>query len=47
VETEEQHALLVDLGCPLAQGFLFSPAVESEKAALLVAGRMAMGRSLP
>jgi EAL domain-containing protein (putative c-di-GMP-specific phosphodiesterase class I) len=38
VETEEQLALLADLGCPLAQGYLFSPAVEPEAA-------MAMARS--
>src|SRR4029077_864005 len=42
VETEEQLALLKDLGCPLAQGFLFSPAVDSEAAAQLIAGRAAM-----
>ncbi len=47
VETEEQLALLVDFNCPLAQGFLFSPAVDSQAAAELVAGRAAMGRSLP
>ena len=37
VETEEQLALLVDFSCPLAQGFLFSPAVDSEAAAQAVA----------
>jgi diguanylate cyclase (GGDEF)-like protein/PAS domain S-box-containing protein len=37
VETEEQRALLADLGCPLAQGFLFSPAVDGEAATTLLA----------
>jgi diguanylate cyclase (GGDEF)-like protein len=37
VETEEQRALLADLGCPLAQGFLFSPAVDAAAASALVA----------
>jgi diguanylate cyclase (GGDEF)-like protein/PAS domain S-box-containing protein len=37
VETEEQRALLEDLGCPLAQGFLFSPAVDGAAATLLLA----------
>jgi EAL domain-containing protein (putative c-di-GMP-specific phosphodiesterase class I) len=37
VETEEQRALLADLGCPLAQGFLFSPAVDGEAATSLLA----------
>jgi diguanylate cyclase (GGDEF)-like protein/PAS domain S-box-containing protein len=32
VETEAQRDLLADLGCPLAQGFLFSPAVDGETA---------------
>jgi diguanylate cyclase (GGDEF)-like protein/PAS domain S-box-containing protein len=35
VETEQQMALLAELGCPFAQGFLFSPAVEAEVAAQL------------
>jgi diguanylate cyclase (GGDEF)-like protein/PAS domain S-box-containing protein len=43
VETEEQMALLKDLGCPLAQGFLFSPAVDSEATKVLIAGRAPMG----
>ena len=43
VETEEQRRLLQDLGCPLAQGFLFSAAVDSDAAAHLVAGRAVMG----
>jgi EAL domain-containing protein (putative c-di-GMP-specific phosphodiesterase class I) len=43
VETEQQMALLADLGCPLAQGFLFSPAVEAEEAAQLVARGGALG----
>ncbi len=37
VETEEQRALLADLGCPLAQGFLFSPAVDGETASEMLA----------
>ena len=45
VETEEQMALLRDLGCPFAQGFLFSPAVDSEEAAQL-ARNGAMGSAV-
>ena len=41
VETEEQLALLEDLGCPLAQGFLFSPAVDERGAARARCGAMA------
>jgi len=37
VETEEQRALLAGLGCPLAQGFLFSAAVDAEAAGALLA----------
>src|SRR4029078_3839238 len=40
VETEEQMALLKDLGCPFAQGFLFSPAVDGDAAKALIAGRL-------
>ena len=29
IETEEQASLLMDLGCPLAQGFLYSPPIDS------------------
>jgi diguanylate cyclase (GGDEF)-like protein/PAS domain S-box-containing protein len=49
VETEEQRALLEDLGCPLAQGFLFSPAVDGETALLLLAAeaRETEGEPLP
>jgi len=43
VETEQQMALLADLGCPLAQGFLFSVAVEAEEA-LEMARSGALGR---
>jgi EAL domain-containing protein (putative c-di-GMP-specific phosphodiesterase class I) len=39
--------LLQDLGCPLAQGFLFSAAVDNAAAQALVEGKAAMGRSLP
>ena len=46
VETEQQMALLADLGCPLAQGFLFSPAVEADEAKALVARGGAMGRAV-
>jgi diguanylate cyclase (GGDEF)-like protein/PAS domain S-box-containing protein len=45
VETEEQRALLADLGCPLAQGFLFSPAVDRE-AAMSLARTGAMGNAV-
>jgi EAL domain-containing protein (putative c-di-GMP-specific phosphodiesterase class I) len=30
IETEEQAQLLMDLGCPLAQGFLYSKPVDSK-----------------
>jgi diguanylate cyclase (GGDEF)-like protein/PAS domain S-box-containing protein len=43
VETEEQRALLEDLGCPLAQGFLFSPAVDGPAATRLLADAAAAG----
>ena len=36
VETEAQRARLAHLGCPLAQGFLFSPAVDAGRALQLV-----------
>ena len=36
VETEEQRALLADLGCPFAQGYLFSPAVDAAAAEGLI-----------
>jgi diguanylate cyclase (GGDEF)-like protein/PAS domain S-box-containing protein len=42
VETEEQRALLAELGCPLAQGYLFSPAVEGDVAKDLVTGKAVM-----
>jgi EAL domain-containing protein (putative c-di-GMP-specific phosphodiesterase class I) len=42
VETEQQRALLAELGCPLAQGYLFSPAVDSEAAQRLVTGEAVM-----
>jgi len=45
VETEEQHALLADLGCTFAQGFLFSPAVDGEAATAMLAGRLARPRA--
>ena len=45
VETEQQMSLLADLGCPLAQGFLFSPAVDGEEVAQMIA-RGTMGRAV-
>ncbi|HET6897462.1 MAG TPA: EAL domain-containing protein, partial [Vicinamibacteria bacterium] len=44
VETEQQMTLLADLGCPLAQGFLFSPAVAQEEA-MEMARHGTMGRA--
>ena len=45
VETESQLAVLRQMGCDLAQGFLYSPAVEANEVARLLAegtgGRMA------
>ena len=38
VETLEQYERLVRLGCAMAQGFLFSPAVTSDRAATMVGG---------
>ncbi|MDR7273543.1 EAL domain-containing protein [Catenuloplanes atrovinosus] len=32
VQTEEQRAMLLDLGCHLGQGYLFSPAVPADRA---------------
>jgi diguanylate cyclase (GGDEF)-like protein/PAS domain S-box-containing protein len=43
VETEEQRSLLADLGCPLAQGFLFSPAVDDAAARALLAADVVRG----
>ncbi len=37
VETESQLAALRELGCDLAQGYRYSPAVEAEEVARLVA----------
>lgn len=39
VETDEQFALLVDLGCDLAQGHLFSPPVPGLRQGVAVPGR--------
>jgi EAL domain-containing protein (putative c-di-GMP-specific phosphodiesterase class I) len=36
VETSEQYARLTGLGCSMAQGFLFSPAVQLQQASALV-----------
>ncbi|MBW4030574.1 MAG: EAL domain-containing protein [Acidobacteria bacterium] len=41
IETPDQFRRLVDLGCNLAQGFLFSPAVEASRARRLVGGDFA------
>ena len=38
VETAEQHQQLVELGCDLAQGYLFSRPVDAEKVMALIAG---------
>jgi diguanylate cyclase (GGDEF)-like protein/PAS domain S-box-containing protein len=38
VETEAQRRTLIELGCPLAQGFLFSRPVPAEEFARLIAG---------
>jgi len=37
VETGEQDQLLLDMGCPCAQGFLFSHPIQAEEAAKLIA----------
>jgi len=48
VETEEQAKLLLGLGCPQAQGYYFSAALEPPMAASLVAaaarGGLTLGR---
>jgi EAL domain-containing protein (putative c-di-GMP-specific phosphodiesterase class I) len=36
VETEEQHDALLELGCRLAQGFRFAPAIAPDKLAAMV-----------
>ena len=41
VETGEQFSRLVGLGCTLAQGFLFSPAVKIDHASAMVQGNFA------
>ena len=46
VETEEQWRRLQYLGCPLAQGFLFSAAVDGEAAQALVEGKATMTRAV-
>ena len=38
IETSDQFARLVNLGCTLAQGYLFSPAIEESRAQRLVGG---------
>lgn len=40
VETGEQHEALVRMGCPRAQGYLFSVPVMAEEAGALIAGGM-------
>lgn len=39
VETENQRALLSDLGASLAQGYLFAPALNAEQTSMWLAGR--------
>jgi EAL domain-containing protein (putative c-di-GMP-specific phosphodiesterase class I) len=39
VETPEQRTALQDLGCPFAQGFLFSRPVDEANALALLADR--------
>lgn len=41
VETSDQFSRLVDLGCSMAQGFLFSPAVQLQQANTMVSGNFA------
>lgn len=41
VETENQRARLLDLGCEIGQGFLFSKPVEAESAARMLASQLA------
>lgn len=36
IETEEQRQWLIDQGCKLGQGYLFSPPVSQEKATLFL-----------
>jgi EAL domain-containing protein (putative c-di-GMP-specific phosphodiesterase class I) len=36
IETEAQRAFLIDHGCPLGQGYLFSPPVAPERIEPLV-----------
>ncbi len=38
VESQDQAALLLDLGCELAQGFLYAPALPADQLALRLAG---------
>ncbi|NNN07857.1 MAG: EAL domain-containing protein [Acidimicrobiaceae bacterium] len=45
VETNEQFSRLVDLGCSMAQGYLFSPAVKLTEANAMVKSNFAAGRS--
>ncbi len=42
IETVEQYQRLVGLGCALAQGFLFSPAIALERASALVDGDLSV-----
>lgn len=43
VETEEQRATLLNLGCTCAQGWLFDPAVDADAAADLIGKRLGLG----
>jgi diguanylate cyclase (GGDEF)-like protein len=47
VEREAERAALTDLGCHLAQGFLFSPPVPAEAVAALLMDAQAAGSRIP
>ncbi|MCW2535137.1 MAG: hypothetical protein JWQ26_836 [Modestobacter sp.] len=45
VETEQQHEHVAELGCDLAQGYLFSRPVDAETVLALVSGQRESGRT--